>query len=67
MQVNPDLQSLFKASFRRPDLFEWSWRWIRDRSFGNKDFGVSGTLGGEWYLASGHVADIDCRKRSREC
>ena len=54
-------------SLRRPDLFERSRLWLRDRSLRNKDFGVSGTLGGEWQPASGQVNDSGCRQRAREC
>ena len=52
---------------RQPDLFERSRRWLRDRSLRNKDFGVSGTLGGEWQPASDQGHDFGCRQRAREC
>ena len=47
--------------FERPPL------WLRDRSLWNKDFGVSGTLGGGWQPASDQVNDFGCRQRAWEC
>ena len=50
----------FLTSPRRPALFERSRLWLRDRSLRNKDFGVIGTLGGEWQLASDRGKDFGC-------
>ena len=55
------------TGLRQPDLFERSRLWLRDRSLRNKDFGVSGTLGGEWQPASNQANDIGSRQRAREC
>ena len=57
---------MFKLNgwLRRPELFGRSRLWLRDGSLRNKDFGVGGTLGGEWQRASDEVNDFGCRQRA---
>ena len=55
------------SRFRRPDPFERSRPSLRDWSLCNKDFEVSGTLGGEWQPTSDQVNDCGSRQRAREC
>ena len=52
---------------RRPDPIGQSQRALRDRALCDKDFGVSGTLNGEWRPASDRINDFRCRPRAREC
>ena len=61
------LREELKPSPRRPDPFGQSQRALRDRALWNKDFGVSGTLNGEWRPASDRVNDFRCRPRARKC